>query len=190
MWWKIMVHGVGGHGSQPWVIVDPIKPAAEILLRVSKMQGTAFSAFDPYIVSAGLFQAGTKGNIIPETAVMEGTLRYYQPEQLKTIPKAMGQIATDVADSYGAAADVTFDMAHSIVPVENSQDCVDRAERVCHEIGFKLNNDFPVNTGSDDMAELVNTFGGVYVWSGTLRPGYPIVYQHNPNRVTGRRYRG
>ncbi len=178
--WKITVHGVGGHGSQPWVIVDPIKPAAEILLRVSKMQGTAFSAFDPYIVSAGLFQAGTKGNIIPETATIEGTLRYYKPEQLDAIPKAMEEIAKNVAASYGASVDVTFNKEQSIVPVSNSQDCVNRAEDVAHELGFKLNNDFPVNTGSDDMADLVNTFGGVYIWSGTLKAGQPVVYQHNP----------
>ena len=47
-------------------------------------------------------------------------------------------------------------------------------------MGFKMDSSFPVSTGSDDMADLVNTFGGVYAWSGTLRPGYPVVWQHNP----------
>ena len=178
--WKIVVKGVGGHGSQPWAIVDPIKPAAEILLRISKMQGSAFSAFDPYIISAGLFQAGTKGNIIPETANIEGTFRYYKQEQAEEIPKAVKKIAQNVADSYGAVAEVAFDMKHKIMPVNNAKDCVDRAEKVCREMGFKMDSSFPVSTGSDDMADLVNTFGGVYAWSGTLRPGYPVVWQHNP----------
>ncbi len=177
--WKIVVKGVGGHGSQPWAIVDPIKPAAEILLRISKMQGTAFSAFDPYIISAGLFQSGTKGNIIPETAVMEGTFRYYKQEQADDIPKRVEKIAKNIAESYGAEAETVFDMEHKIVPVSNLQDCVKRAEKVCRELGFKMDSDFPISTGSDDMADLVNTFGGVYAWSGTLKQGAPVIWQHN-----------
>ena len=178
--WKITVHGVGGHGSQPWAIVDPIKPAAEILLRISKMQGTTFSAFDPYVLTAGLFQAGTKGNIIPETATMEGTLRYYQPEQLKSISETVEKIANDVADSYGATADVDFGTERSILPTVNSKDCVDRAEKVCRKLGFTLDSNYPVNNGSDDVSDLIDAFGGVYVFSGSLKPGYPLVWQHNP----------
>lgn len=178
--WKIAVKGVGGHGSQPWAGVDPNKPAAEILLRVSNMLGTVFPASDPFVVYAGMIQGGTSGNIVPDSAVVEGGIRYYNPKYIDEIPAAMTKIAQNVAASYGTTAELTFDKEHAIAPVDNSQSSVDLAAQVCKELGFKITTDLPALTGSDDMADLVNTFTGVYVFSGTLKPGQPVIYQHNP----------
>ena len=177
--WKIVVKGRGGHGSQPWSSIDPNKPAAEILLRVSSMQGSVFSAAEPFVVYAGLIHGGTKGNIVPEYAVIEGSLRYYKPEHLDEIPKAMEKIAKEIAASHNAAAELSYDKEHALAPLSNSQDSVKLAEQVCNELGFKL-TEMQILTGSDDMSDMINAFGGVYLFSGALKAGHPIILNHNP----------
>ena len=177
--WKIVVKGRGGHGSQPWSSIDPNKPAAEILLRVSSMQGSVFSAAEPFVVYAGLIHGGTKGNIVPEYAVIEGSLRYYKPEHLDEIPKAMEKIAKEIAASHNAAAELSYDKEHALAPLSNSQDSVKLAEQVCNELGFKL-TEMQILTGSDDMSDMINAFGGVYLFSGALKAGRPIILNHNP----------
>lgn len=177
--WKIVVKGRGGHGSQPWSSIDPNKPAAEILLRVSSMQGSVFSAAEPFVVYAGLIHGGTKGNIVPEYAVIEGSMRYYKPEHLDEIPKAMEKIAKEIAASHNAAAELSYDKEHALAPLSNSQDSVKLAEQVCNELGFKL-TEMQILTGSDDMSDMINAFGGVYLFSGALKAGHPIILNHNP----------
>ncbi len=177
--WKIMIKGKGGHGSQPWSAIDPNKPAAEILLRVSSMQGSIFPVAEPFVVYAGLIQGGTKGNIVPEYAVIEGSLRYYKPEHLDEIPKAMEKITKDVAGSYNTSAEFSYDKEHALAPLANSEDSVKLAEDVCRELDFKL-TEMQILTGSDDMSDMINAFGGVYLFSGSLKAGHTIVYNHNP----------
>ncbi|MEQ1703488.1 MAG: M20 family metallopeptidase, partial [Ilumatobacteraceae bacterium] len=69
----ITIVGRGGHASQPHAALDPIPIACEIVQALQTMVTRTIDVFDPTVVTVGRISAGTTNNIIPETAVIEGT---------------------------------------------------------------------------------------------------------------------
>ena len=177
--WEVVVKGKGGHGSTPWLAIDPIKPACEILLRLVGLTATKFNPFDTFIVSPCKITGGTADNIVPVSAEITGTLRFFKPEQLKEIPAAMEQIAVDIASSYGATAE--FRVKNSCMPVINDAGAVQMAQKVSADLGFPMYPMYPPATGSDNFGEFLHKFKGFYFYSGVTRPGAPLVINHNPN---------
>ena len=78
----VTVRGAGGHGSRPHAAVDPIVVAAEIVTALQTMVTRRFDLFDPVVITVGTFHAGTRRNIIPETATFEATVRTLSEAQL------------------------------------------------------------------------------------------------------------
>jgi hippurate hydrolase len=93
----VTVHGAGGHGSAPFAAKDPVTVAAEMVLALQSMVTRQFDVFDPVVISVGMLQAGTKRNVIPDTARFEATIRSFSAQaktRLKTsIPRLLGAIA-------------------------------------------------------------------------------------------------
>ena len=106
--WTLKVRGKGGHGSMPAASIDPIKPLAEILLRITSLLVNRMDTLEPVVVSPCMFHAGTADNIIPETAEMAGTIRYFKEEALDKTLALIADIADKIAASYGAAAEFTY----------------------------------------------------------------------------------
>jgi hippurate hydrolase len=77
-YFSIEVRGQGGHGAMPHLSVDPMVAAANILLGISTLVAREVPAQDTAVMTVGQIASGTKGNIIPDAALMRGTLRAYE----------------------------------------------------------------------------------------------------------------
>lgn len=71
----VTVTGRGGHASTPQDAVDPIPVACEIVGALQSMITRRISVFDPAVLTVASITAGTTSNVIPETAVIMGTVR-------------------------------------------------------------------------------------------------------------------
>ncbi len=162
--WDITVTGRGGHGSAPWNTVDPIRPAAEILLRLGAVQGTRRSAFDHFVISPCMFHAGTGKNIVPDTAVLSGTNRFFSVQQLDELFALMEGMTRDVAASYGATAELVRGPA--TLPVVNDAGAVALAAEAVGRIGGRVEQMVP-SLATDDMGDYLQEFPGVYVFGGS-----------------------
>jgi amidohydrolase len=89
---SINIRGTGSHGAHPENGRDPILAAAHFVTALQGIVSRAIGALDSAVVTVGSLHAGTVGNIIPETAQMEGTIRTYDPEIRKTVQKRMDEI--------------------------------------------------------------------------------------------------
>lgn len=103
---RITVTGKGGHGSTPENCVDPIVVAIKIHEALETLMSREKSPFAEAALTIGKFQAGDAANVIPEQAVMEGTLRTFDADQRAFLIKRIGQIAPAVAATYRAKAQV------------------------------------------------------------------------------------
>jgi amidohydrolase len=74
---SVRVVGIGGHGSQPHAVLDPIPAACEMVTALQTMVTRRFDVFDPVVVTVGSFHAGTQRNIIPDVATFEATIRTF-----------------------------------------------------------------------------------------------------------------
>src|SRR5262245_58339095 len=76
-YFEIDAVGKGGHGAMPHLSVDPMAAAANILLGLRHLVASEVAAQETAVVTVGQILSGTKGNIIPETATMRGTIRTF-----------------------------------------------------------------------------------------------------------------
>src|SRR3712207_6878384 len=106
--WRMTLRGRGGHASEPHAAADPIPVAAEIVLALQSMLPRRVDVFDPAVVTVAHLSAGSRDNVIPEIAFMEGTIRTLSPERRRDVVAAVQRVATHVA----AAHEMTLVFEH------------------------------------------------------------------------------
>ena len=109
-WFTIKVKGKQTHGAYPWSGVDPIAVSAQIYnglqMIVSRRSELVKS---PVIITVGKINAGVRENIIPEEAVMAGTIRVLDAQMQTQVHAMIKQTAEKIAESMGASAEVTIE---------------------------------------------------------------------------------
>ena len=120
---RITVTGKGGHGSTPENCIDPIVPAIKIHEALQTLMAREKSSFAEAALTIGKFQAGDAANVIPEQAVMEGTLRAFDPDQRAFLVHRIQEIVPAVAATYRATA--RLDVLTDVPELRNSQPLVD-----------------------------------------------------------------
>jgi amidohydrolase len=109
-WFTITIKGKQSHGSQPWKGIDPIVVGTEIvntLQTIVSRQSELTKA--PVVITVGKFHSGVRPNIIPEEAVLQGTIRALDTKMQKETHDRIRKIATTIAEAMGATATVTID---------------------------------------------------------------------------------
>lgn len=101
----IRVHGSGGHASAPFHAVDPIPIACEIVLALQSMVTRRVDPFDPAVVTVGQVHAGTKNNIIPPVAEINGTIRTFSERTRAQVHDNLKRVSARVAEAHGATSD-------------------------------------------------------------------------------------
>jgi len=98
----ITIYGRGGHGAAPQNTVDPIVIAARTVLSLQTIVSRELDPHDPAVVTVGSIHAGTKHNIIPDTAHLQLTVRSYRPEVRKHLLDSIARIARAESEAGGA----------------------------------------------------------------------------------------
>jgi hippurate hydrolase len=111
----IEVKGKGGHAARPHLAIDPIFVASQIVVALQGVVARMINPLDSGVVSICEFHSGSACNIIPETALLAGTVRSLEPVIQDRIEDAIRAIATQVASAYGATADVRYERGHPAV---------------------------------------------------------------------------
>ncbi len=113
------IRGRGGHGSAPAAAVSPIRPAVQIASMFDEMRLTAVDPADVNVISVNLLQAGSASNIIPETARVGFSFRYYEPRYTLGIRERSARIVENVAAAYGCTSSLVQDLR--LDPVYNDE---------------------------------------------------------------------
>ena len=104
---KITITGKGGHGAYPNLTVDPIHTAVQIY---TALEGLIARNSDPEkncVLTVGKFRSGNAANIIPDTAVLEGTLRTNDTHERELLVGKIREVANGIAEINGAKAEIT-----------------------------------------------------------------------------------
>jgi amidohydrolase len=101
---EITVTGKGGHGAMPHETIDPVPIAAEMVLALQSLVSRKVAPNESAVLTVGKISSGTTDNVIPETAIMLGTIRTLD-ERIRTLMhEGVERIATHVAMAHGAKA--------------------------------------------------------------------------------------
>jgi len=112
---KIKVHGKQTHGAYPWLGVDPIVIASQIVLGLQTIPSRQVdSSIAPSIVTVGAIHGGVRNNIIPDDVEMIGTIRSLDAHMREEIHTRIKRTAVEIASSGGGKADVEITTGYPI----------------------------------------------------------------------------
>ena len=97
----IDIEGRGGHAAKPNLCVDTVLVGAQIINQIQSIVARSVDPLDSAVVSICVFQAGTAGNIIPQTAQLRGTARTLSPKVRDLVEKRLNEIVEGTARLYG-----------------------------------------------------------------------------------------
>src|SRR6266571_8320638 len=106
---KIRIVGKGGHGSEPHRTIDPVYVAAQIIIALQGVSGRMIDPVQHFVITVGAVHSGTKENIIPDEAHLEGTIRTLNETTRKRAKAKVQQVSRGVARAFGAKALVEFE---------------------------------------------------------------------------------
>jgi amidohydrolase len=162
----IEVKGKGGHGAYPHLSVDPITAASHILIGMQDLVSREIAAQEPAVMTVGEIKGGTKHNIIPETAVMRGSIRAFEARVRDQLVERLGSFASRIAQAYRAEARVSLigDCCPAVInPAEETAFVHGCA---LEELGAEHIHEVPPVMGSDDMSLFLQQRPGCYFWVG------------------------
>jgi amidohydrolase len=109
----IRVTGVGAHGASPWESIDPIVVSSQIInaLQTIVSRQTDLTA-GAAVVTIGTIHAGVRRNIIPEEALLEGTIRTFDTATQRKVHEQITRTSTKIAESSGAKAEVDIQIMY------------------------------------------------------------------------------
>jgi amidohydrolase len=167
----ITVRGSGGHASSPHLALDPVPIAAEILLALQTIRSRRINTFDPMVLSVGSLVAGTASNVIPETAVMQGTVRTTSEDVRERAHELIRQIPAGIAAAHGAMAEV--EISNGYPATLNDEAVIDLVDATARELfGEKRVERMPNPTmGSEDFSYVLQRVPGAIVFLGATPAG-------------------
>ncbi|TRZ72203.1 MAG: amidohydrolase [Streptomycetaceae bacterium] len=162
----VTVVGMGGHGSQPHTAKDPIPVAAEMVSALQLLITRSFNAFDPVVITVGQFHAGTKANIIPDTAEFQATIRTFSAENRTRIQAEAVSLCNSIAEGYGLKANIDV-IEQYPVTVNNDAHSHFVGTVVTDLFGTEgfLEMPHPV-AGAEDYSRVLEEVTGSYVFLG------------------------
>ncbi len=157
---EMMVVGKGGHGAAPQDCVDPVAIGAQIITTAQTVVSRETHPGCPIVLSFCSFQAGIKGNIIPDTARILGTIRATDMKMLRKVRRALGRVARNVAEAMRGRA--TINDHELYPPVKNHPVALGLVREVGEELlGRKNVLDTPLQRmGGEDFAFYLHEQGG------------------------------
>jgi amidohydrolase len=166
----VTVRGRGGHGSAAHRANDPVPAACEMVTTLQTMVTRKFNIFDPVVVTVGSFHAGTKSNIIPETARFEATIRTFSAEALTRIEPAVTAVIRGIAAAHGLEVEVNY---QNVYPVTvNDQGAFETVRGTVREhFGEQRFVTMPTPmAGAEDFSRILERVPGALVFLGATPP--------------------
>ncbi len=174
----ITVQGKGGHGAAPHLAVDPILAAAQIITALQSIVSRNVNPQDSVVVSIGQVEAGATFNVIPDKAVMKGTVRSYDEDMHRKTYRRILEMAKFMAQSFNCTA--SMETVAIVSAVNNAPE----PTAVVHEAAAKIMGDDHISTrrtmASEDMGYVLEEIPGCYFFVGAGDDGRFSYSHHHP----------
>ncbi|HEU5219452.1 MAG TPA: amidohydrolase [Gemmatimonadales bacterium] len=168
----IVIKGRQTHGAVPWGGVDPIVVSAQVVLGLQTIASRQINVTNqPAIITVGRIVGGNRANIIPDSVVMEGTIRTFDENMRKDIKERIKRTAESIAQSAGATAAVDFGTGNSPVtyndPALTSQ-MLPTLKRVAGDANVTVGE---LSTPSEDFSLYQQKIPGLFFFLGIVPKG-------------------
>ncbi|MEY8740107.1 amidohydrolase [Paenibacillus tundrae] len=160
----VKVEGVGTHAAVPEAGIDPIVVAAHIVTALQAIVSRNVGAQESAVISVTKIHSGTAWNVIPDEAILDGTVRTFDEKVRARIRERLNQVVSGVAAAYGTRASVRW--IQGSPAVVNDASLAAEVERVVSQVGLKSVRPLPSPAG-EDFAFYQKEVPGLFLFLGT-----------------------
>ena len=108
-YFKITIQGKAGHGATPEDAIDATVAASALVMNLQPLVSREISSLESLVITVGQLHSGTRFNIISGEAVLEGTVRSFDPAIHHMVPGAMERVVEGIARAYRVEAKLEYD---------------------------------------------------------------------------------
>lgn len=174
---RITIEGKGGHAASPHQGIDAVLVAAHVVVALQSVVSRMTSPHDAVVITIGKVEAGYRGNVLADRALLLGTIRTYSDRTLVHIVEHLRQVVAGVCAAFGATASVEHrTTCPALVNDAAATESVRREALAFFGEGRLLASP---SMGADDMAVFLQHRPGCYFWLGARNEAKGIAGRHH-----------
>ncbi len=175
---RITIHGRGGHSGYPHTTRDPLGAAVRLCSAFDHLQSHAADPAHRIVLNVGSLHSGTAYNIIPGTAVLEGSLRTDDEAARRKLLRRITEITAHTAAASECSADIEWTARNPMLRCDPS--LTGKAVSILQELPFTKFHSGIRSSGSDDFAEITSRIPAVYLFLSAGIPDGEQFPSHHP----------
>jgi hippurate hydrolase len=161
----IKIVGLGGHAARPHICIDSVMVGAQLITTLQSIVSRSIDPLESAVISICEFHAGDARNVIPQTAVLKGTVRTLTKKVRELVEKRIREVVAGVAQITGARIDLTYERGYPVTVNHAAQ--TDFAIGVAKEIAGEANvHESPPMMGAEDFSYMLEARPGAFIFCG------------------------
>lgn len=186
----IHIEGKGGHAARPHDCIDPVVVSAHVITALQTIASRSADPLDSVVVSVCTVKAGDAFNVIPQTAMLLGTVRTLSPEVRDLAATRIRAIVENVCAAFGAKAEVDYDRGYPVTM--NDPDKTEFMANVARAVAGEdaIDTTIPPLMGAEDFSYMLEQRPGAYIFlgngdtAGVHHPAYDFNDEASPYGVS------
>lgn len=175
------VNGKGGHAALPHQTIDSIAIASQVVTNLQHIVSRNTDPLDNLVLSVTKFVGGTTHNVIPGSVEICGTVRSFDPDLRKEVPKLMERVIKGITEAHGATYDFKYEFGYR--PVINDERVTEVLESTVVEVyGEEAIDRMKPNMGGEDFSAFQQKAEGTFFYIGAGNPQKGADYPHHHAR--------
>jgi amidohydrolase len=161
---RITVHGRGAHGSMPQAAVDPVVLAAMIVVRLQTVVAREVAPGETAVLTVGSIRAGTKSNVIPESATLLLNVRTFGDATRETVLGAIRRIVSAECQASGCPQEPEFELFDRFPLTDNDADATGRVAAAFADLFGDRAIEVGQQSASEDFSDVPTALGVPYTY--------------------------
>lgn len=176
---RIVLTGRGGHGAAPHRTIDPVQVGAELVSSLHQIVSRRIDPVEPAVITVATFQAGTKANVIADTAQISGSVRSFNEDVRQLLQREIETVTKGVTASWGATFEMEYVWGYPLL--SNGDFMAELGARAAELVlaSEAVSRTAPRLMGSEDFAYYLKQVPGAFAFLGAGDPAVPIGQRPN-----------
>ncbi len=160
----ITIEGKGGHAARPFECIDPIVVASHVITALQSIVSRNVDPLESAVISVCTVKAGEAFNVIPQTAMLLGTVRTLTPEVRDLCETRIQAVVQNVCAAFGAKANVEYARGYPVTV--NDPIKTDFMVKAAEQVGAKVDTTVLPLMGAEDFSYMLESRPGAYIFIG------------------------
>jgi amidohydrolase len=185
---EITLTGKGTHAAMPHLGADPIAAGAALITNIQSIISRRISPLKSGVISVTQMNSGDTTNVIPDYAILKGTVRSFDMDVRQSMQDMLTQMVTTLPPLYGVTGEMDYHIRYPVT-INDTQAYLEVKEAATKVLGAdKVNTDIEPSMASEDFSFMSQVVKGAYFWLGVdgsspSKPLHNASYDFNDDAI-------